>query len=275
MKIKSAAQAAQHSPAASDAVGSGEAARQRVVIIDILRGLALVYMIYYHTVFDLAFIFGTEWGIAAYYANENIVPFCVTTFVAVSGISTSFSHNNAKRGGRLLVVGIALTFITAFLFEGSAIYFGILQLLGTSIVFYGAFEERLRKLPAIPMIIASLLVFALTFNTKSGYVGIGSFTLNLPDWLTANNQLYPYGMLSGGFSSVDYTPLLPWFFMFLAGTYVGVLIKKSSDRLPKFCFADPLPPISFMGRHSLIIYLAHQPIILALLYLLNFITGGL
>lgn len=247
---------------------------KRIVIIDTLRGFALIYMVFFHFIYDMAFLIESEWGMAAYEFNSEIVIFDTASFILLAGVSSAFSRSNPKRGGKLLAIGIVFSLVTAFVFPGYSIYFGILQLLGMSMVLYGAFEDKLRKFPAIPMIIACAVIFALTYNIQQGFVGIeGLFEIPLPEVLTSNNLLYPYGILSGSFASVDYEPLLPWFFLYFGGTYIGGLIVKYRDKLPKFCYANPLPPISFLGRHSLLIYVLHQPVILVVVYTIQFLMG--
>lgn len=246
--------------------------KQRIVIIDNFRGLAIIYMVFFHFIYDMAYLVPTEWGRTALAANNSIVVFDTASFILLAGISSSFSRNNLKRGGRLLAIGIVFTLVTAFIFPGQAIYFGILQLLGSCMVLYGTFEDRLRKLPAAVMLALCAVIFALTFNLTGGYIGIdGVFRIDLPRELLENNLLYPYGIIRGGYASVDYEPLFPWFFLYFGGTYIGGFITEYRDSLPKFCYADPLPPLSFMGRHSLMIYILHQPIILAVVYAVKFV----
>lgn len=249
---------------------------RRIVIIDNLRGLALIYMVFYHFIYDMAFLIQSEWGIAAYKFNSSIVIFDTASFILLAGLSSAFSRSNSKRGGKLLAIGIIFTLVTAFVFPGEAIYFGILQLLGTCMVLYGAFEEKLRRIPAVPMIAVCAVMFVLTYHVQLGFVGIkGWFEINLPAELTVNNLLYSYGFLKSGYASVDYEPLLPWFFLYFGGTYIGGIIAKHRENLPKFCYADPLPPISLIGRHSLLIYILHQPVILAVVYAVQFLIGVL
>ena len=244
--------------------------KKRIVLIDNFRGLAIVYMIYFHFVYDMAYLLETEWGRNAFAFHNRIVVFDTASFILLAGISSAFSRSNVRRGGRLLAIGIVFTAVTAFVFPGQAIYFGILQLLGSSMVLYGAFEDRLRQCPPVLMLFLSAALFALTYHIQRGYVGIeGLFRFELPAQLLRNNLLYPYGILSGSFASVDYVPLLPWFFLYFGGTYIGGFLVKRRDRLPGWCYADPLPPLSLMGRHSLLIYILHQPIILAVVYLIK------
>lgn len=251
---------------------SSSPAKKRIVPIDYLRGLAIIYMVFFHFVYDMAYLLETEWGRNAYAFHSRIVVFDTASFILLAGVSSAFSRSNVKRGGRLLAIGILFTLVTAFVFPGQAIYFGILQLLGSCMVLYGAFEERLRGLPAVVMLLVSAAVFVLTYHIQRGYVGIeGLFQLDLPPELLQNNLLYPYGVIKGGFASVDYVPLLPWFFLYFGGTYIGALLVKYRDKLPGWCYADPLPPLSLMGRHSLLIYILHQPMILAVVYGLQFL----
>ena len=240
---------------------------KRITFIDYIRGIALIYMIFYHITFDLAFVLPTEWGKAAYYGNENIVIFDTSSFILLAGISCAFSRSNLRRGGRLLAIAMAFTAVTAFFFPGEAIYFGILHLMSTGMILYGAFEDFFRKLPAVVMIPLCAVIFTFTYFISKGFVGIkGLFEIYLPEELLANNLLYPFGIIKGGFMSVDYVPLLPWLFLFLGGAYIGGLIAKYREKLPGFCYADPLPWLGFIGRHTLVVYILHQPIILAVLY---------
>lgn len=249
-------------PTSAVSVGS-----RRILLIDYLRGLALVYMIYYHFLYDMAYMVPTKWGRDALAANDGIVVYGTAAFILLAGLSSAFSRSNAGRGGRLLAIGVAFTLVTAFVFPGEAIYFGILQLLGCCMVLYGGFETFWKKLPAPLLLTLCAVLFALTFHITRGYIGIeGIWQWELPEELRANNYLYPFGILRGGFASVDYEPLLPWFFLYLGGTYLGGYVVRYRNRLPQWCYADPIRRLRWMGQHSLLIYILHQPVILAVVY---------
>lgn len=248
--------------------------RRRIPSIDYIRGVALIYMVFFHLTFDLAFVIPTDWGRAAYYANEKIVIFDTSSFILLAGISCAFSRSNLKRGGRLLAIALVFTIVTAFFFPGEAIYFGILHLMSTGMILFGAFDDYLKRVPAAVMIPVCAIIFTLTYRISRGYVGIkGLFELYLPQELLTNSLLYPFGFIKGGFRSVDYVPLLPWLFLFLGGAYIGGLIVKYREKLPSFCFADPLPWLGFIGRHTLIVYILHQPIILGVLYAADYLMN--
>ena len=54
--------------------------KRRITIIDYYRGIALIYMAVYHFLFDMAYIFPTEWGKAAYHANDDFIVFDTASF---------------------------------------------------------------------------------------------------------------------------------------------------------------------------------------------------
>ena len=74
--------------------------------------------------------------------------------------------------------------------------------------------------------------------------------------------LYPLGLTRPDFASADYFPLLPWLFLFLMGTVLGGWCLRHRDcRL----LTVPLPgALTFPGRHSLLRYLLHQPVLFGL-----------
>ena len=90
-------------------------------------------------------------------------------------------------------------------------------------------------------------------------------------WLIWLGVEYP------GFSSVDYTPIIPWFGVILLGISAGhVLVPQKGllVRLPKpWKASSPVGVLTFLGRRSLIIYLLHQPLLFGCLYLMRFQFG--
>ena len=245
---------------------SGESGR--VVILDTLRGAALLYMLFFHTLFDLAAMFGVKWSIPVYiFHNEHIVIYDTASFVLMAGMTVLFSRNPAQHGARLLCIAAVFPVVTAFFFEGSAIYFGVLHLIACGMLVYGAGRRLIDRIPGWLGTALCALLFTLTFHTSEGWWGFGGrLRMDIPAAFTVNSYLYPYGFLGGRFSSADYLPLLPWLFLFIAGCFIGRVFRR--DRLPRFCRKDYVPPLSWLGRHSLIIYIVHQPLIYGLLYLI-------
>ena len=84
----------------------------------------------------------------------------------------------------------------------------------------------------------------------------------------------PLGLHTVSFWSVDYTPLFPWFGVVLIGIGLGSIMYPGGGTRR---FSVPEIPsrwkdiLTFPGRHSLLIYLVHQPVIILILY---FTTGA-
>jgi uncharacterized membrane protein len=115
-----------------------------------------------------------------------------------------------------------------------------------------------------------VLLYILTRGISSGYLGFGGgLALHLPNVLYTTNWLAPLGIYSSTFSSSDYFPLFPWLFVFLAGTFLGRF--AAAEKFPQFTYKSHIPPLSFMGRHALIIYIVHQPIIFGIAWVIDFL----
>ena len=136
---------------------------------------------------------------------------------------------------------------------GQTIRFGVLMLLGSSMVLWHFLGKGLQKLPGWSVAAGSgVLFFAARWWT-------GRTAVSVP-WL------YPLGFTAPGFYSADYFPLLPWFFLFLIGTALGGwCLAHRENRL----LAVRLPGVlTWPGRHSLIIYVLHQPVLYGISYLI-------
>ena len=100
------------------------------------------------------------------------------------------------------------------------------------------------------------------------YVG----KIRLPYRLYASRFTFWLGLPHSGFVSADYYPILPWGFLFLAGGVIGVYCAKT--RFPDWLYLSRVRPLAFAGRHTMILYLAHQPLIIGLLWLGFGLFGG-
>ena len=85
--------------------------------------------------------------------------------------------------------------------------------------------------------------------------------------LYRTNYFMPLGFFNSSFHSADYFPLLPHLFMFLTGTFVGVY--ATNGRFPAFTYRQRSKALCFLGRHALVIYIAHQPIIYGILWVIE------
>lgn len=241
--------------------------KNRVGFLDELRGFAIICMVVYHLMVDLKFVFNVDVPIFFEGWFDIIRDIFVGIFISISGIVCNYSRNNVKRGAECFFIGMIMTFVTAFISPGSPDLFGILHCLGICMMLYGLGQPFFERIPSFIGIIISIILFMLTFNFKTGYSGIhGLFKAEMPDILYSTSVLFPLGFPGKNFVSLDYFPLFPWLFVFLAGAFYGVYVKER--RAPKFFYKTHIPFFAAAGRYSIWIYVLHQPVIYPILCLI-------
>lgn len=251
---------------------SGEGKRPHYGLLDTVRGVCILSMVAYHGMYDLVDIFGlpSAWytGLPGYIWQQSIC----WTFILLSGMCWQLSRRHVKRGLLLVGCGAAITLITWLVMPSQRILYGVLNLLGLSALLLIPLDKVFRKIPAWAGLGGALLLFALTKNVARGSLGFEGLVLcRLPRWLYATDLLAVVGFPSPSFWSTDYFPLLPWFFLFCAGYFLWSLLDKSPRA--KELLRPDLRPLSFLGRHSLVIYLIHQPALMAVFTVLGRIAG--
>lgn len=230
--------------------------------LDVSRGIAIVMMIVFHLLWDLDYF--QFISIELYHGFWKLFQVATATlFLLIVGISAVMSAKNLNLLQRLKkcsarsakIVGIAgiITGVTYFFMPDNYIFFGILHLIGISI-FLSSFFVRLiytNLIIGIVLIIIGNLLKQLTFSFK---------------WLVW------LGFEYGSLSTVDYYPLLLWFGVILIGIFLGNILYNHDKRLFRWLQIEEnrfFTIFSYLGRHSLVIYLIHQPILFGLLYLLS------
>ena len=161
-----------------------------------------------------------------------------------------------------------MTFVMPF-FTSGTVMFGILHFLGVSMMLFGLGQKLFDLLPSWVGIGVCVLLFILTMNVRltyangmisPGYIGIPNlFAIKLPMEAYNVGVLFPLGLHNASFSSSDYFPMMPWFFLFLAGSYFGIIAK--AGRLPKFCYPTHIKWLAAVGRYTIWIYVLHQPVL--------------
>lgn len=221
---------------------------RRIWELDFLRGIALILMIYFHTIYDLKEFYGYQMNYSDG-LNFYIGKISAILFILISGISSSLSKSNANRGLKVLGIAMLITIITHLYAPDYGIKFGILHFLGISMLFTPVFI-RLNKYLLIVIGVGILMIG----NLVSG--------IN-----TSANYLFPLGIIGNSFSSSDYYPLIPWLGVFLIGLSLSGFLYSERRRI--FSFQMKGPGINIMGRNTLPVYLLHQPIILLILAFLH------
>lgn len=241
--------------------------KERVNGIDFIRGLAVINMVLYHLLYDLVYIFGVSIGwftlSKVYYWQQAIV----ITFVFISGISCSFSKQNIKRGIEIFFCALILSLVTYIALPREFIAFGILHFLGISIILFGVLRKTLDKIPNILGALSSFILFLVTKGIPRGFIGVGDIKLfELPYGLYNSDYWFWLGFPGKNFSSGDYVPMFPWFFLLLLGYFTWKFI--SSYSYPKWFARIKVPVINWIGKKSLWIYMVHQPILYGILLLI-------
>lgn len=231
---------------------------QRYELIDAFRGIALLNMVFYHFFYDIYVIYGKNPNWTASLSIIVWERFICISFIIIAGISASFSRSNLKRGLMLNGWGIIVTLATLITVPDSAIFFGILNFLGCSLLLLMIFKRWINSRNWIIWGACSLILYFLFWRIERGWIGLGTWKLmEIPDVLYQFKALIPFGIHGNDFFSSDYFPILPWFFLFMTGYALAFGIEKSSGI--KKILSCHIPVLSQLGRKSLIVYLIHQP----------------
>ncbi len=237
--------------------------------IDTLRGVAIVMMVIFHLMWDLVsfrilpdvVLYAGFWK---YFQRTTAI-----TFLLLVGISLTVSYRRAKerqspgdslftkffwRGLRVFGIGMGFTLI-AWATGFGYVHFGILHLIGAAIILV---------YPLLPYRWLNLGLWA-GFYLLGGAIARVYLPHNGLAWLGFHMRLY---------APLDYFPLIPWLGVVLLGVFLGNTIYRQDGRLfylPDLSHLLPVRLLQFLGRHSLVIYVIHQPILLAILYALGMV----
>lgn len=238
---------------------------RRIAALDLARGAALAAMAAYHGLWDLGFLHLTPLNLALTPPGRLAAHAIAGTFLLLVGIGLVLANGDGLRPRpfllRLARIGGAALLITAatrFAFPQSYIFFGILHciavssVLGLPFVFLPAWLTALAALAV--MLAPRLVAHSLLDAPELYFLGLGR---GLPD-------------------TNDWVPLFPWFGLVLAGIALARLVRPAlaGSRLARWRPRNPVArAAAFAGRHSLAVYLVHQPVLLALFAGIAALTG--
>ena len=221
---------------------------KRIWELDALRGICLLGMVVFHLLYDL--------NISLPLPLQLLQDWGGCAFVLLSGVCVTLGHRPVRRGLVILGCGMVCTLVTwgmyrlGFASRQLVIWFGVLHCLG-----------------------ACMLLWPLFRRMSSGWLGfLGGMFIILgflfKNLLLSTPLLVPLGIVFPGFASADYFPLIPNLGFFLLGATLGRKLYRSKESLfPQIRCSRFL---CFCGKHSLAIYLLHQPILYGILFILNF-----
>jgi uncharacterized membrane protein len=234
--------------------------RGRIWAIDALRGFALIAMATYHFSWDLEYFGYIDPGTVGAGGFKIYARLIASSFLFLAGIGLVLGHYPAFkprafaiRFGKIAAAALVITIATWFIFPDSFIFFGILHAIAAASLIGLIFL----RVPAILTLAIAAAAFAAPDYLRSAVFDAPAL------WWVGLSETVP--------RSNDYVPLLPWLAPFLAGIAVarialrfGWFEKLRSDGSARWKIA-----LTTAGRHSLIIYLLHQPLLFALVYVFS------
>lgn len=213
--------------------------------LDALRGLAVVWMIIFHTCYDLRMFHYINWDFSHgfWYGFPRVIAF---TFLFCVGMSLNYGHTpkpnwqslkkrSLKLGGAALVISLG----TYFVFPAQWIFFGTLHCIFVGSIL-GVLVVNHRKLASSLLIMILILQYGIGYDIK---------------WVSSILQK----------PSMDFIPIYPWFWAILLGIISGPYLS----RISLLKDMKPRPFLNFLGTHSLKIYLIHQPVIFGVIWLVS------
>lgn len=244
---------------------SETAKRPRLPVIDIARGVAILFMAFYHLCWDLWYFgfiaadigFDPGW---VFFARSILA-----SFLFLVGVGLVLGHGEGMRwrgfGRRWLFVlagALAITLGTGLTFPDSFVYFGVLHAIALFMPL------------ALPFLFTPLWVSTLAaalFIVPPLFFTHPLFNEKLFSWL---------GFWVEPPITNDLVPVFPWFGSVLAGVIVTRLARRRL--VPKLAHFQPRNPLArllaWLGRWSLPFYLIHQPVLLAVIVPLSMLTGS-
>jgi len=230
----------------------------RLAVIDIARGLAVVAMVIYHFSWDLSWFAFVNWPVAQGSGWRVFAGSIAGSFLFLAGISLDLAHHEAirwrafwKRFAMIVAAAAAVSVATYFAFQDSFVRFGILHSIAA----------------------ASLIALPFTRLPWWAAPGAAALFLSLPLWGSTpffNGVLWLWtGLGTTGFASVDYVPVAPWAGVTLAGLALSRAFRTYGiwQKLAGLTFQGiPGKGLRLFGRHSLVIYLLHQPLLFGLVW---------
>ena len=219
--------------------------------LDLIRGVTLLSMIAYHGTWNLVYLFGVDLPWYSRLPGHIWQQSICWTFILLSGFCYSMGSRHLKRSLEIFGGGALVSAVTLIAMPENQILFGILTFTGSAMLLMIPLEKPLKKVPAGIGAAVSMVLFFFFENWQA------------PAWFHRNLLTAYLGFPTRAFVSMDYFPIFPWIFLFVAG-YFLYRIFHSRDWNEKLFARGNLPVINWLGRHTLPIYLIHQPVLYGL-----------
>jgi uncharacterized membrane protein len=245
---------------------------KRFIEIDLLRGFAITIMVFGHILWDLDFygLFPLDRELYSIFSKTApplfflLVGMCIIIglkkkeFKDIDEENKYYKHL-VIRGLKIIGLGMILTMVTMIFLPTRPILFGVLHCIGLSIVLSVPFLKyrNYNVLFSVSFISAGFLIGLQTINNPTLFhliIGL------------RQADIWKY--------TIDYFPLFPWFGICLLGIVIGDWLycgERRIFRIPDLSKYRPAKMFSWIGKHSLGIYLMHQPVIAGVILIYNYI----
>jgi uncharacterized membrane protein len=225
----------------------------RLDAIDALRGFGLCMMIAYHLAFDLSWfrVVGIDFNNDPFWlAARDLI---VSWFLFLVGVSFVLAQRAQQtrhafwRRVALIVICAALVSAASYVtFPQSFITFGILHCIAVASVLAQPVVGR----PRVALLLGVIIIVA------GATLKFPVFDTPWLDWI---------GMMTHKPPTEDYVPLVPWLGVVLIGVAAGAWIA-GTGRASVAALSRYAPNwLAFLGRHSLLVYMVHQPILVGIM----------
>ncbi|PWE49878.1 hypothetical protein DEM26_12295 [Thioclava sp. NG1] len=234
------------------------APRGRMIAPDLIRAIALIGMAIFHLTYDLENFGFVPRGTVFHPAFLDFARVVASTFIFMAGVSLVLAHRHGfraapfwRRLGKVVVAAALVSAATYVMMPEYFIYYGILH----SIAVSSLIGATLLFLPWI--LLAALGVIAVWVHLNY------AFELFNQPWL------WWLGLSTHWRPSMDFEPVFPWIGPFLVGMGAAKLLDrlgywKRAARYRADQTRGVMKIALFAGRHTLPIYLIHQPILYGL-----------
>ena len=239
--------------------------KERYYLLDSMRGVALLFMILYHTLWDIINLFGVSADWFTPSLEYMLQRFICMSFIMLSGFCSQIGRHPYKRALILIGASVIIFAVTLIFMPSNIIVFGVLTLLGLCSALIVPLEKLLRRIDAYLGFLIFTVLFLATEWINAGFLGLPGFGFYLPAWLYANHFTAFFGFPHEEFVSADYFSVFPWIFVFIMGYFVYRIF--SENKLLRLLKTPRIRPLEWIGRKTLIIYMLHQPVIYGALYL--------
>ena len=232
--------------------------KKRIWELDALRGICIIGVVIVHLIYDFVDLYEIiQWEYPPFF--KFIKDWGGIIFILLSGVCVTLGSKSVRRGALVFLCGMLCTAATYGMYyfklagSGIIIYFGVLHCLGACMLLWPLFK----KCPWWLLAIIGALLTAVGFYISS-------------EVRVDHQWLIPLGLHVKYFQTSDYFPLLPYFGIFLFGAVLGkTLYRKKESLLPKVNDQNPIIRFFLLcGKHSLWIYLLHQPLLNGICYLI-------